>query len=58
MLNKNDLAEYLKISTRTVDRMIEYGMPYYKTSADNGLLRFDLEEVKKWMRENAKKNNK
>lgn len=55
MLNKNDLAEYLKVSTRTIDRMIEYGMPYYKTSADNGLLRFDLEEVKNWMKENTQK---
>ena len=33
----------------------EYGMPYYKTSADNGLLRFDVEEVRKWMRENTQK---
>ena len=55
VLNKNDLAEYLKVSTRTIDRMIEYGIPYYKTSADNGLLRFDVEEVRKWMRENTQK---
>ena len=55
MLNKKELANYLKISLTTVDRMINYGVPYYKTSPDNGLIRFDLEEVKEWMKNNTKK---
>lgn len=55
MLDKIELANYLKVSRRTIDRMIDYGMPHYKTSGEHGLVRFDLEEVKKWMRENAQK---
>ena len=55
MLSKNELAEYLKVSIRTVERMMDYGAPYYKTSSDNGAIRFDLDEVKEWMRKNAKK---
>ncbi len=55
MLTKSELAKYLKLSVRTVDRMMDYGMPYYKTSADNGSVRFDLEEIKTWMKNNAKK---
>lgn len=55
MLSKNELAEYLKVSVRTVERMMGYGMPYYKTSADNGSVRFDLEEIKTWMKNNTKK---
>ena len=55
MLTKKQLAEELQVSLTTVDRMILRGMPIYKTSADNGLLRFDIEEVRKWMRENTQK---
>lgn len=55
MLDKIELANYLKVSKRTIDRMVEYGMPHYKTSDDHGLVRFDLEEVKNWMRENTQK---
>ena len=55
MLDKKQLAEYFNISIRTVERMMDYGMPYYKTSSDNGSVRFDLEEVKNWMRQNTKK---
>ena len=55
MLTKSELAKYLKISVRTVERMMDYGIPHYKTSADNGSVRFDLEEVKTWMKNNTKK---
>lgn len=58
MLDKEELANYLNVSERTIDRMVEYGMPRYKTSSDRGLVRFDIEEVKEWMRNNAQKNNK
>ena len=55
MLSKSELAEYLKVSVSTVERMMGYGVPYYKTSSDNGLIRFDLEEVKESMKNNTKK---
>ena len=54
MLTKKQLAEELQVSLTTIDRMILRGMPIYKTSADNGVIRFDFKEVKKWLKNNSK----
>lgn len=56
MISKKELAKELKVSLVSVDRMIVRGMPYYKTSSTNeGTTRFDLDEVKQWLRNNTKR---
>ena len=55
MLTIKELANVLNLSTRTIQRMIENGMPAYKTSIkSNSVYRFELDEVKNWMRNNNK----
>lgn len=53
MLTKKQLAEYLQVTTTTIDRMISRGIPRYKTSNNNGAIRFDIEEVKEWLKKNS-----
>lgn len=48
MLTKVELAEYLKVSKRTIERAVENGMPHYKMN--DRTVRFELEEVKDWMK--------
>jgi len=48
VLTKKELAEILKVTVVTVDRQMKKGMPYMKLSG--GSVRFDLEEVKQWMK--------
>lgn len=54
MITKQELCNELKISHTTLARMMNRGIPYYKMTNNNGSVRFDLEEVKEWL----KKNNK
>ena len=44
-----ELANILKVSTRTIDRYRDQGMPYYRCNW-RGLIGFELEEVKAWLR--------
>lgn len=53
MISRKELAEYLSVSKRTIDRAIENGMPCYRLST--GTIRFELEEVKQWMKEQEEK---
>lgn len=54
MLTKKELANELNVSLTTIDRMIKRGLPNYKTSNDNGTIRFEYTEVKDWLRNNNK----
>jgi len=49
MLSRKELANILKVSTRTIDRYRDQGMPYYRCNW-RGLIGFELEEVKAWLR--------
>jgi len=48
MLTRKQLAEYMQVSERTIDRYREQGMPFHKLPT--GSIRFKLEEVEKWMK--------
>lgn len=52
MLNKKQMAEYLKVHPNTVDRMVKNGMPAFKFG---GVVRYDLDDVKKWIKEQSEK---
>lgn len=47
LLNKKQLAEYLDIERKTLDAWIKQGLPCYRNGRT---YRFDLEEVKEWLR--------
>lgn len=47
MLSKKELASELKVSLITIERWMKKGMPRLK--APNGTVRFELDEVKRWM---------
>lgn len=51
MLNRKEVAEYLKVHPNTVDRMVKKGMPALKFG---GVVRFDLDAVIKWLEEQSK----
>lgn len=51
MIKTKELTEYLKVHENTVYNYIKLGMPHYKIGKE---LRFELEEVKEWLRN---KNN-
>jgi len=46
---KEELAEYLKITVRMVDKLRGKGLPYFKVGK---LVRFKKDEVMKWFEEN------
>lgn len=52
LLTKSDLAKALKVSRPTVNNYLKKGMPHYKVSR---AVRFDFEEVKKWIKEEMNK---
>ena len=52
ILTKEELAEMLKIGVRTVDRLRREGLPSFKVGNQ---VRFDRDEVLKWLKENSKK---
>ena len=47
LLTREELARELKVHTNTIDRMRKRGMPEMK---DGKVVRFDLEDVKEWMK--------
>ena len=53
MLTKKGLADYLKVTDRTIDRYRKAGMPCIITFT--GLVRFDLDAVMVWFAEKNKK---
>ena len=48
MVTKKELAEILKVHINTIDRYMKLGMPVIKKS---GAVRFELDEVMKWLKE-------
>lgn len=51
-LKKKEVAERFGISVSSVNNYMRQGMPYYKIGIK--LVRFDLEDVEKWLKENGK----
>lgn len=47
MLTKNELAEELKISVVTINRLLAKGLPKVKVG---GQVRFIYEDVEKWLK--------
>ena len=54
MVTTKELGEYLKIHENTVYCFIKKGMPYYKIGNKN--FRFEIDEVKKWLKEQTIEN--
>lgn len=51
-LKKKELAERFGISVSSVNNYMRQGMPYYKIGSK--LVRFDPDEVEKWLKEKGK----
>lgn len=47
MVSKKEIAKHFGVSIPTVDRWIKAGVPHYKIGK---LVRFEIEEVKEWFR--------
>jgi len=52
LLSRKQLAEVIGVSLRTIDRYRDMGMPSIRLVT--GTIRFDKEEVFKWIKENYK----
>ena len=52
MLTVKELSDYLKVHENTIYSYIKKGVPFYKIGKRD--YRFELEEVKKWLKENNK----
>lgn len=50
-LKKKEVAERFGISISSVNNYMRQGMPYYRIGSK--LVRFDLEDVEKWLKEKA-----
>jgi excisionase family DNA binding protein len=51
-LKKKEIAERFGISVSSVNNYMRQGMPYYKIGSK--LVRFDIKDVEKWLREKGK----
>ena len=51
-LKKKEVAERFGISVSSVNNYKRQGMPYYKIGSK--LVRFDIKDVEKWLREKGK----
>lgn len=54
-LKKKEVAERFGISVSSVNNYMRQGMPYYRIGSK--LVRFDPEEVEKWLKERGKEWN-
>jgi excisionase family DNA binding protein len=50
LVSKQQLAKYLQVSTMTIDRYRNQGMPWTRVGVK--LVRFDLVAVKEWLEQN------
>lgn len=55
MLTRKELAEQLKVTTRTVDRQTKNGMPHIRFGKS---VRFELNDVMTWIKEQNEKEKK
>jgi excisionase family DNA binding protein len=53
VMTKEQLAEYLKISVKTVDRLRKEGMPSFKVL---NMVRFSASDVLEWLKARDKKD--
>jgi len=51
ILTKEELSKLLKVTERTIDRMRDEGMPYFKIGSN---VRFFKEKVMQWFDEKSK----
>jgi predicted DNA-binding transcriptional regulator AlpA len=51
-LKKKEVAERFGISVSSVNNYMRQGMPYYKIGSK--LVRFDIKDIEKWLREKEK----
>lgn len=56
MMTAKEVSEYLKIHLNTVYEFVKQGMPVYRIGVKD--LRFEIEEVKEWLKDNNKKPEK
>lgn len=54
VMTKKGLAEFLKVSVTTIDRLIKRGMPFIHAG---GHKRFESDKVLGWMRTITKQDN-
>ena len=52
LLTKRQLASYIQLTPRTVDRLMARGLPHYKIG--NQRARFRISEIHQWMEENCR----
>ena len=50
MKTKKEIAEYFSVSVTTIDNRMKKGLPYIKIGKS---VRFDIEEVINWFKENT-----
>ncbi len=55
ILTKEELATYLKVTERTIDRLRKKGMPFLKVG---DTVRFKKDAVLKWLEENSQEEQK
>lgn len=56
LLTTEQLRTTLQVSRQTIERYRYKGMPYME--AGSGRYRYDLDEVLKWMKRNARHNSR
>jgi excisionase family DNA binding protein len=47
LMTKKQVAQYLQLTTRTVDRLMQCGLPYYKLG--NQRCRFRFSDIAQWL---------
>lgn len=52
VLTKEEISKLLKVTERTIDKMRDKGMPYFKVGTN---IRFRKEKVLKWLEDCTKK---
>jgi excisionase family DNA binding protein len=55
ILTKEELASYLKVTERTIDRLRKKGMPFFKVG---DTVRFKKDVVLNWLEENSQEEQK
>lgn len=51
IFTREQLAKFLQVTERTIDRLRKEGMPFFKIGTN---IRFEKEAVLKWLKENDK----
>jgi len=50
MLNKKEVSELFKVTTRTIENWVKIGLPYYQVG---GTIRFEEKPVKEWFKKQS-----